>query len=43
MNFGEKYFNLDKKWFFYEPEKNPIFLRSTRAAHHKIDVLRVVT
>ena len=30
---------------FYEPLKpeNPIFLLSTRAADHKIDVLRVVT
>ena len=46
MNFGkEKNFNLDKKRFFYEVLKprNPILLRSTRAADHIIDVLKFVT
>ena len=46
MNFGEKkFFNLDKKRFFYEVLKpeNPILLRSTHAADHIIDVLRFVT
>ena len=43
-NFCEKNFDLDKKRFFYGflKPKNPIFLRSTHAADHKIDMLRVV-
>ena len=28
---------------FLKKSENPIFLRSTRAADHKIDMLRVVT
>ena len=47
MNFGEnKNFDLDKKQFFlmiFLKPAIPIFLRSTRATDHKIDMLRVVT
>ena len=39
MNFGEKIFRFRYK---AKPE-NPIFLRSTGAADHSIDMLRVVT
>ena len=45
MNFGEKFFDLDKKLLFMnflKPE-NPIFVRSTHTADHSIDMLRVVT
>ena len=39
------FFDLDKKQFFmnFKTPENPIFLRSTRAADHNIDMLRVVT
>ena len=40
----KQFFDLDKTRFmnFWKPE-NPIFLRLTRTANHKVDVLRVVT
>ena len=41
MNFWEKKFDLDKTRFLYEFFLNPIFLRSTRAADHKINMLIV--
>jgi len=36
-NFCEKFFNLDKTQFFYD------FLRSTPAADHKSNVLKITT
>ena len=41
MNFWEKKLDLDKTRFLYEFFLNPIFLRSTRAADHKINMLIV--
>ena len=45
MNLSEKIFDLDKKRFFMNVQKpeNSIFLRSTRAADHSTDMLKVVT
>ena len=45
MNFCQKEFDLDKTRSFYDLLKteNPIFLRATRVADHKVDMFRVVT